>query len=202
MKRLLLILLCVGLPTQAFAQGTPPVRVTDAGVGSPTDAAAGVDANGSVIAQLRQAVIEFNAAVTALGGVLEMDVVALDGASLVYDPCGDPAKILTLDVNDAAGTSSEQLLDLDGSDIVYICGYTITADDVALVTLQFGDGTACSTNTVTWERFYAGSAGSGMVRPITGVRQKQSAAGMQICVTRGADVALYGSIDYVQEPAP
>jgi hypothetical protein len=202
MKRLLLILLCVGLPTQAFAQGTPPVRVTDAGVGSPTDAAAGVDANGSAIAQLRQMVIDLAASTGHLASLVAgVDIDTIGGNAVVYDPCLDPSKVLVTNILATAASGSTELIAVSGSTRVYLCGWQLQGGAAGDITLNFGSGTTCGSNTKAIASTQVVNAGEGSLHPANKTFDR-SVAARALCVNRSASMTLRGFVSTVQEADP
>lgn len=116
-------------------------------------------------------------------------------------PCADHARITTAAIN-TASSGNVEVVALNGSDLIYVCGIDVIADGALDVQLIYGTGTACATGETDMTGPWGFAANGGLVKANAGHPQWIVPAGNALCVELGGAVQLSGSVTYVRTAAP
>lgn len=128
-----------------------------------------------------------------------------DGLGRVWtrdgDPCADYARITTVAI-DTAASGNVELVALNGSDLVYVCGLSVVVDGAVDIQLIYGTGTACATGETNLTGIWGFAANGGIALPSAGVPQFIVPAGNALCVETSGAVQTSGHVTYVRTAAP
>jgi hypothetical protein len=145
---------------------------------------------------------------TASGsGGTENDYQTLDTDSLGRlwvrrgDPCADHARLQSVAI-DTAASGNVELVALNGSDIVYVCGYDLVADAAVAVQFIYGTGSACGTGETDLSGPMSFAANGGMSVPNTGSAQFKNIAGNALCIENSTTGGVRGMLKYVRTATP
>lgn len=117
-------------------------------------------------------------------------------------PCADHARIQSA-VIDTSTSGNVEVVALNGSDLIYICGVDIVVGSTATaVQLIYGTGTACGTGETNLTGAWPFGANGGISKPNAGVPQYIVPAGNAFCVELSAANPIAGSVTYVRTAAP
>jgi hypothetical protein len=116
-------------------------------------------------------------------------------------PCADQARVTNVVVSTAASGNVE-LVALNGSDVVHVCGYDLVADAAVGVQFIYGTGTACATGETDLSGVMSFAANGGIARAVTGATQFKGAAGNAMCIENSTTGGIRGSLQYVRTAAP
>lgn len=128
-----------------------------------------------------------------------MNLTQVNSQAVVVNGCADDTKVKTVLVDDSVSGHS-QIVALDGSKVITICGYEFSAAGAGDLTLEFGTGSNCGTGTSTRTILVANAAGWGDKNSNTGVPAlEKSAAGAAMCINTSTSVRWAGSVTYIQQ---
>ncbi len=116
-------------------------------------------------------------------------------------PCDDWAR-LTNAVVDTASSGNVQVVALNGSDLIHVCGYDLVMDGAVAVQFIYGTGSACATGETDLSGPESFAANGGKVRGITGATQFLVPAGNAFCIENSTTGGVRGSVQYVRTAAP
>jgi hypothetical protein len=105
----------------------------------------------------------------------------------------------------AISTSSSgnvEIVALNGSDLIYVCGYSVVAGAATGVQLIYGTGTACATGETDMTGVWSFAANSGITQSNAGVPQFVVPAGNAFCVENSGANAIAGHVTYVRTATP
>lgn len=129
-----------------------------------------------------------------------VNVTRVSGVAPITDPCLDPAKRTVFNINQSAGTSTVEMVSVSGSTRIYLCDGKIQGSAAAEITIMFGSGTTCGSNTANIDTTTITNAGDGaLLLPGASGTLARSATGRAICYSRSASTTVEGHIVYVQE---
>lgn len=127
-----------------------------------------------------------------------VNVSQVGGLSVAYNPCADPSKLTWLNLNATAASGSTEHVAVNGSDRIYLCGYSLHLGGAGEVTIQFGSGSTCGSNTSNIRTIPAGAAADGEALDL--LTPARSDTGRALCTNRSASTTLEGGFFYVREP--
>lgn len=164
-----------------------------------------------------------DAAETAGGGLARMGAVRRDTAASSADtagdnatintdslgrlwqrdgnPCADHARITTAAIS-TSSSGNVEIVALNGSDLIYVCGYSVVAGAATGVQLIYGTGTACATGETDLTGVWSFAANGGITQSNGGVPQFVVPAGNAFCVENSGANAIAGHVTYVRTAAP
>jgi hypothetical protein len=116
-------------------------------------------------------------------------------------PCADPARITTAAV-DSAASGNVEVVALNGSDIVYVCGFSLVASAATSVQFIYGTGTACATGETDLSGPMAFAANGGITNANAGAVQMKTPAGNAFCIENSGANQVSGFVSYVRTAAP
>jgi len=117
------------------------------------------------------------------------------------NPCGDHARISSAAIS-TSSSGNVEIVALNGSDLIYICGISISAGAATGVQLIYGTGTACATGETDLTGVYPFAANGGLVMVNGGRPQFVVPAGNAFCVENSGANAIAGHVTYVRTAAP
>lgn len=117
------------------------------------------------------------------------------------NPCQDFSRITNVAI-DTASSGNVELVALNGSDLVYVCGYDIVADAAVAVQFIYGTGTACATGETDLSGPMSFAANGGTSRGVTGAVQFKNVAGNALCIENSTTGGVRGSLQYVRTATP
>jgi hypothetical protein len=116
-------------------------------------------------------------------------------------PCDDEARIQNVAI-DTAASGNVELVALNGSDVIYVCGYDIVADAAVAMQFIYGTGAACGTGETDLSGPMSLAANGGISRMVTGATQFKAPAGNALCIENSTTGGVRGSLQYVRTAAP
>jgi hypothetical protein len=122
---------------------------------------------------------------------------AVTVSNIASNPCADYTKLQVLPINQSAATGGIEHVAVSGSTKIYLCGYHFTQGGAGEVTLQFGSGSTCGSNTASLRVIASAASADGAAMEL--LTPWVSAAARAFCTNRSASVTLEGGITYVQE---
>lgn len=179
---------------QAFAQGTPiggggggggAATIADGAdvtQGTTTDAKVCSDATGTNHAYLRCLAANSANTLPVVASGVSTAVIGCD-KSIVYD---------------ASTNGATQLVALQSSQIVYVCGYTIHAQAAVNVELDYGTGSNCVTGNTKMTPAFQLTAFDGAVDGSPFWRGLKNIASNELCIKTSAGVAVQAIVYYTQ----
>lgn len=117
------------------------------------------------------------------------------------NPCADHARITTAAIS-TSSSGNVQIVALNGSDLIYVCGYSVVAGAATGVQLIYGTGTACATGETDLTGVWSFAANGGITQSNGGVPQFVVPAGNAFCVENSGANAIAGHVTYVRTAAP
>jgi hypothetical protein len=117
------------------------------------------------------------------------------------NPCADHARISSVAI-DTAASGNVELVALSGSDLIYVCGYSVVAGAATGVQLIYGTGTACATGETNLTGVWSFAANGGITQANGGVPQFVVPAGNAFCVENSGANSIQGHVTYVRTAAP
>lgn len=84
------------------------------------------------------------------------------------NPCADHARITTAAIS-TSSSGNVQIVALNGSDLIYVCGYSVVAGAATGVQLIYGTGTACATGETDLTGVWSFAANGGITQSNGGV---------------------------------
>jgi hypothetical protein len=122
------------------------------------------------------------------------------GAAPAASVCDDPAKVTFIDVNEGAATGNVQEMALDGTDLIYVCSFSLIVGGASTVQIIHGTGSACATGETDVATFNFAAAGDGIALSGGGSPLFVLPSGAALCHERGSSVTLSGFFAVVQQP--
>jgi hypothetical protein len=119
----------------------------------------------------------------------------------VGNPCADHARISTAAIS-TSSSGNVEIVALNGSDLIYVCGYSVVAGAATGVQLIYGTGTACATGETDLTGVWSFAANGGITQGNAGVPQFVVPAGNAFCVENSGANAIAGHVTYVRTAAP
>lgn len=117
-------------------------------------------------------------------------------------PCQDHARVQSAAI-DTSTSGNVQIVALNGSDLIYICGYSVVVGATATaVQFIYGTGTACATGETDLTGPWPFAANGGITQANGGAPQFVVPAGNAFCVELSAANAITGHVTYVRTAAP
>lgn len=95
-----------------------------------------------------------------------------------------------------------EIVALNGSDLIYVCGYSVVATAATAVQFIYGTGTACATGETDLTGAWSFAANGGITQANGGVPQFVVPAGNAFCVENSGANAIEGHVTYVRTAAP
>lgn len=117
------------------------------------------------------------------------------------NPCMDHARITTVAIN-TASSGNVELVALNGSDLIYVCGYSVVAGAATGVQFIYGTGTACATGETDLTGVWSFAANGGITQANGGAPQFVVPAGNAFCVENSGANSIQGHVTYVRTAAP
>lgn len=117
------------------------------------------------------------------------------------DPCADHARITTVALNTSTSGNVEMVA-INGSDLIYVCGYSVVAGAATGVQLIYGTGTACATGETDLTGVWSFAANGGITQANSGVPQFVVPAGNAFCIENSGANSIQGHFTYVRTAAP
>lgn len=118
------------------------------------------------------------------------------------NPCEDHARVQSVAI-DTSTSGNVQLVALNGSDLIYVCGYSVVVGATATaVQLIYGTGTACATGETDLAGPWPLAANGGITQANGGAPQFVVPAGNALCVELSAANPITGHVTYVRTAAP
>jgi hypothetical protein len=117
-------------------------------------------------------------------------------------PCSDHARIESVAI-DTSTSGNVQLVALNGSDLIYVCGYSVMVGATATA-VQFirGTGTACGTGETDLTGPWPFAANGGITQANAGVPQFIVPAGNALCIELSAANPVAGHVTFVRTSQP
>lgn len=119
----------------------------------------------------------------------------------VAGPCTDPARI-TSAVIDESTAATNQIVGLNGSDLIYVCSYKVVTTAASSLSWKYGTGTDCATGLTAIEGPQPYGAGVGVTESGGGAPLFIVPAGNALCLTSSAATAHGGRVTYVRTANP
>lgn len=116
-------------------------------------------------------------------------------------PCADHARITSAVINESTAATNE-IVALNGSDLIYVCGYKWVTTAANSLNWKYGTGTDCATGTTSIEGAQPFAANGGVVENGGGYPLFIVPAGNALCLTSSAATAHGGRVTYVRTAAP
>lgn len=116
-------------------------------------------------------------------------------------PCADHARITTAAIN-TSSSGNVEIVALNGSDLIEVCGYSIVAGAATGVQLIYGTGTACATGETDLTGVWSFAANGGITQANAGVPQFVVPAGNAFCIENSGANSVQGHVTYVRTAAP
>lgn len=117
------------------------------------------------------------------------------------DPCSDHARLSTAAISTTTNGNVE-VVALNGSDLIYVCGVSIVETAAQSVQLIYGTGTACATGETDLTGPYALAANGGFLFPNAGVPHFIVPAGNAFCIETNGTGQTSGHVTYVRTATP
>lgn len=117
------------------------------------------------------------------------------------NPCQDHTRVTTAAISTAASGNVE-IVALNGSDLIYVCGYEFTTTTAQGIQWIYGTGTACATGETDISGVMEVGATGGIARANAGAPQLVVPAGNAFCVEKDDTVQMSGYVTYVRTAAP
>lgn len=117
------------------------------------------------------------------------------------NPCEDHARIQTAAISNSTSGNVE-VVALNGSDLIYVCGYSLIAGAATGVRFVYGTGTACATGETGLTGAWAFAANGGIQQTNAGAPQFVVPAGNAFCTENTGANAIAGHVTYVRTAAP
>lgn len=117
------------------------------------------------------------------------------------NPCDDHARVQTAAISNSTSGNVE-VVALNGSDLIYVCGYSLMAGAATGVRFVYGTGTACATGETGLTGAWPFAANGGIQQPNTGAPQFVVPAGNAFCTENTGANAIAGHVTYVRTAAP
>jgi len=117
------------------------------------------------------------------------------------NPCEDHARIQTAAISNSTSGNVE-VVALNGSDLIYVCGYSLIAGAATGVRFVYGTGTACATGETGLTGAWALAANGGITQANGGAPQFVVPAGNAFCTENTGANAIAGHVTYVRTAAP
>ena len=117
------------------------------------------------------------------------------------NPCADHARISSVAINTSTSGNVE-LVALNGSDLIYVCGYSVVAGAATGVQFIYGTGTACATGETDITGVWSFAANGGITQANGGVPQFIAPAGNALCVENSGANSIQGHVTYVRTASP
>lgn len=117
------------------------------------------------------------------------------------NPCADHARISSVAIN-TSSSGNVELVALNGSDLIYVCGYSVVAGAATGVQFIYGTGTACATGETDITGVWSFAANGGITQANGGVPQFVVPAGNAFCVENSGANSIQGHVTYVRTAAP
>lgn len=117
------------------------------------------------------------------------------------DPCSDHTRISSAAI-DTSTSGNVEIVALNGSDLIYVCGYSVVAGAATSVQFIRGTGTACATGETDLTGPWSFAANGGITQANTGVPQFVVAAGNALCIENSGANAVQGHVTYVRTATP
>ncbi len=116
-------------------------------------------------------------------------------------PCEDHARISSAAI-DSAASGNVEIVALNGSDLIYICGYSVVAGAATGLQLIYGTGTACATGETDMTGVWSLAANGGITQANGGAPQFVVPAGNAFCIENSGANSVQGHVTYVRTAAP
>ena len=117
-------------------------------------------------------------------------------------PCADWSRVTTAAISTSTSGNVE-VVALNGSDLIYVCGYSLVAGAATAVQFIYGTGTACATGETDITGAWSFAANGGIQQPNTGAPQFAAVpAGNALCIENSGANAVQGHVSYVRTAAP
>jgi hypothetical protein len=117
------------------------------------------------------------------------------------NPCADHARVTTAAIS-TSSSGNVEIVALNGSDLIYVCGYSVVAGAATGVQLIYGTGTACATGETDMTGVWSFAANGGITQSNAGVPQFVVPAGNAFCVENSGANAIAGHVTYVRTATP
>jgi hypothetical protein len=134
----------------------------------------------------------------ALSANQSVNIAQIGGVAPAASACEDPAKVNSVAISTST-SGNNQLVALNGSEVVYACGYNLMAAGTVNVRFVYGTGTACATGETGLTGLYPLVAQTGLSVSNGGAVQFKGAAGNAMCIELDAAVAVAGVLTYVRQ---
>lgn len=116
-------------------------------------------------------------------------------------PCQDHARLTTVAIGNSTSGNVE-VVALNGSDLIYVCGYSLMAGAATGVRFVYGTGTACATGETGLTGVWPFAANGGITQANGGVPQFVVPAGNAFCTENSGANAIAGHVTYVRTASP
>lgn len=117
-------------------------------------------------------------------------------------PCADHARIQSAAIS-TSSSGNVEVVALNGSDLIYVCGYSLIAGAATAVQFIYGTGTACATGETDITGAWSLAANGGITQANAGVPQFAAIpAGNALCIENSGANAVQGHVTYVRTAAP
>jgi hypothetical protein len=174
-------------------------------LGATGDSAATAGGTGSLSAKLRIMSGDIDAiktAVQTLDNAISgsgFNISQIGGTAVGASGCEDQTKVASANIN-TSSSGNTQLVALNGSEVVYVCGYTLMAAGDVVVQFIRGTGTACATGETDLETLtFDDVAGHAITNANGGAAQFKGNAGDALCVELSGAVGVTGRVTYVRQ---
>lgn len=137
-------------------------------------------------------------------GALQLDsdgslAVTVREFGTTQDPCQSPAVQKSSVAVAISTATTTQLVALNGTKKVYVCGFSATTGAAGALTFEYGTGASCGTGTTTLTgAMVMGTTGS-ITLGNSGGTLMSTAAGNAFCALTATGAALQGVLTYVQQ---
>lgn len=117
------------------------------------------------------------------------------------NPCMDHARITTAAISNSTSGNVE-VVGLNGSDLIYVCGYSLVAGAATGVRFVYGTGTACATGEAGITGIWSFAANGGITQANAGAPQFVVPAGNAFCTENSGANSIQGHVTYVRTASP
>lgn len=116
-------------------------------------------------------------------------------------PCADHSRLSVAAIGNSTSGNVE-VVALNGSDLIYVCGYSLMAGATTGVRFVYGTGTACATGETGLTGIWPFAANGGIAQANAGVPQFVVPAGNAFCTENSGANSIQGHVLYVRTAAP
>ena len=119
----------------------------------------------------------------------------------IANVCADHARVQTAVISNSTSGNVE-IVGLNGSDLIYVCGYSLIAGAATGVRFVYGTGTACATGETALTGVWSLASNGGITQANGGAPQFVVPAGNAFCSENSGANAIAGHVTYVRTAAP